>query len=232
MRLKDCGKISRIILALDFIGDNLRRRLSEVLERVAAVKIGLLFLLDKEDSTLLDILIDKKVYILADLKLADIPKIMTSICKKIADKANGVIAHAFVGSQAIRKLRESLNEIGLELFIVTAMTHPGAEEFMNKHFSEFLNMAKGLADGIVAPATFRKYILQARKVLKDKIILSPGIGTQGAAYGQALKSGADFEIIGRAITLAEDPVKETEKINRIHGKIIKANRVFVNHRFD
>lgn len=226
MRLEDYKKRSRIILALDFIEDNLRRRFDEVLEKVAAVKIGLPFLLGKENSALLDMLINKGVYILADLKLADIPKIMTSICEKMAEKANGVIAHAFVGSQAIKELRESLNEIGLELFIVTAMTHPGAEEFINKYFDEFLNMAKDLADGIVAPATFRRYILQARKILKNKIILAPGIGAQGAAYGQALKSGADFEIIGRAITLADDPIKEIEKINRIHKEIIKDEHGF------
>ncbi len=221
MKLEAYRNKSRIILAIDFIGDNLSKRLDEIIEKIAAVKIGLPMLLSKKGSLVLNMLAESGAYIIADLKLADIPKIMVETCKRVAEKTNGIIAHAFIGSQALRELQEYLNEIGIELFLVTAMTHPGAEEFINRHFEEFLVVAKDLADGIVAPATFRKYIVEARKKLKTKLILSPGVGAQGASLGLALESGADFEIIGRAITLSEDPVEEIEKINSIHKKIIE-----------
>ncbi len=44
---------------------------------------------------------------------------------------------------------------------------------------------------------------------------------QGAPFGSALKVGADFEIIGRSITLSLNPIEETKKI-------LEAQKHFLN----
>ena len=66
-----------------------------------------------------------------------------------------------------------------------------------------------------------QYIQKARKDLRYQgIIISPGIGAQGASPGDALKAGADFEIIGRMIIKAEDPVEVVSKINKIQKNVL------------
>jgi len=47
------------------------------------------------------------------------------------------------------------------------------------------------------------------------------VGVQGAPPASALRAGADFEIIGRSVVLAEDPLGELERI-------VEAQRVFLH----
>ncbi|MEM0002219.1 MAG: hypothetical protein QW211_04935 [Desulfurococcaceae archaeon] len=57
----------------------------------------------------------------------------------------------------------------------------------------------------MAPATRPEVIKYIRSKLGTNVkILSPGVGAQGASPGDALCAGADYEIIGRAITHAVD----------------------------
>ncbi len=46
------------------------------------------------------------------------------------------------------------------------------------------------------------------------IILTPGIGAQGAQPGDAIKNGADYEIVGRAIYTSDNPQKSAEEIRK------------------
>ncbi|MEM4743157.1 MAG: orotidine 5'-phosphate decarboxylase, partial [Pyrobaculum sp.] len=39
-------------------------------------------------------------------------------------------------------------------------------------------------------------------------IISPGIGAQGGAPGDALKAGADFEIVGRYLLESPDRIRQ------------------------
>jgi len=221
MELANLKSKSRIILALDHLGklrdENILRK---VIANVAGVKIGLPLVLSEGLSYVVNLLSNKDVYVLADFKLADIPDIMIRVSERIAGFVDGVIAHAFVGREAISKLREFLKSHGVELFLVVAMTHRGAEEFINRHTEEFIEIARDYADGVVAPATFPDKISLARRILEDKVIVSPGIGAQGAEVGSAIRMGADFEIIGRLITMSEDPLAVVNEINRIHRKIL------------
>ena len=47
----------------------------------------------------------------------------------------------------------------------------------------------------------------ARERFPSDVIISPGIGVQGGRIGCAVKSGADFGIVGRSIYESSDPVK-------------------------
>jgi len=53
-------------------------------------------------------------------------------------------------------------------------------------------------------------------VLDGKIpIYSPGVGAQGGEIEAALKAGANYLIVGRAITLSENPAESAKNIRNI-----------------
>lgn len=146
--------------------------------------------------------------LIADLKLADIGDIMALVAKWLKTAGfNTVIAHGFVGyKQGLEVLARTCKEEGMNLVMVVSMSHEGSKEFIDKHIDDFLELVKTVeAWGIVAPATRPEVIKYIRSKLRAGVkILSPGVGVQGAFPGDALCAGADYEIIGRAITHAAD----------------------------
>lgn len=151
----------------------------------------------------------------ADFKLADIGYTMRLVASTVADYVDAFIAHAFVGVEgALAELKDMLDERGRKLVLVVSMSHPGSREVMDKVFDELLGVASRLGVwGVVAPATRPAMIRRAREALGPGVkILSPGVGAQGARPGDALCAGADYEIVGRAITGAEDPAAAAEEV--------------------
>ncbi len=75
------------------------------------------------------------------------------------------------------------------------------------------------ADGIVVGATYPQKIAEVKGVVGEKVaIYSPGVGAQGGSAETAIKSGANYIIIGREITLAADPAKAAgELVDSIKG---------------
>ena len=223
---------SRLILALDVysseLGDSCRfdifRKADELLSAlksyVVGVKIGLpttLYLgLDKVKE-----LIDshREYFFIADFKLADIGYIDKILCRFANSVGfDGIIAHSSIGYEG--GLKEIVNEVhrwGGAVFAVVAMSHKGAEEFLNRHFLSLLNISlKAGVDGFILPATMPKYISSVRRrVGREKVILSPGVVKQGAKVGAAVRRGADFEIIGRGIYASEDPVGKAREYSSI-----------------
>ncbi|MCJ7463580.1 MAG: orotidine 5'-phosphate decarboxylase, partial [Thermoplasmata archaeon] len=61
------------------------------------------------------------------------------------------------------------------------------------------------ARGIVAPATRPERIAALRKIIGGLEIISPGVGAQGGKASDAIRAGADYIIVGRAIYDAPDP---------------------------
>jgi len=110
-------------------------------------------------------------------------------------------------------------ENGLKLITVVSMTRPGSGEFIDKHFEELVELTiKSSAWGCVIGANKPDYIARARKLFRERgvdvKIRSSGIGVQGAKPGSALKLGADYEIVGRAVTWSEKP---REKLLEYYG---------------
>jgi len=161
MRLRELATRSRVIVALDFMSDKLMNMISILSRHIAGVKIGLPYILENGLHGL-EILRNEELYVLADFKLADIPAIMSRVVNYIKDFVNGIIVHAFIGRNAIEALRKVTDTHDIDLFLVVAMTHKSADDFINKNFREFLEMALHLSDGIIAPATFPRFIREAR----------------------------------------------------------------------
>jgi orotidine-5'-phosphate decarboxylase len=69
------------------------------------------------------------------------------------------------------------------------------------------------ADGVVVGATYPEKIREIHEILKSNVpIYSPGIGVQGGAAETALKSGARYLIVGREITLAQNPSETAKRL--------------------
>ena len=68
------------------------------------------------------------------------------------------------------------------------------------------------ASGIIAPGTRTERIRELRKIVGNLLILTPGIGAQGGSASEAIKAGADFVIVGRAIYNASSPRNAAENI--------------------
>jgi orotidine-5'-phosphate decarboxylase len=96
---------------------------------------------------------------------------------------------------------------------VCSMSHPGSEEFLNRHAEELMarSWSAGV-DGFILPAQKPDLISRARASYPEALIFCPGVGFQGASPGSAISAGADFEIVGRTILSSENPRKEAEGI--------------------
>ena len=166
--------------------------------------------------------------VIADLKLADIGYVMSLITKVVADAGvNTVIAHAFVGTEgALSELSRVCSELGIKLVLVTFMSHPGAVRVMKRVFSDLLSIVKEInAWGVVLPATMPDVVKSGREYLGPSFkILAPGVGAQGAAPGDALCAGADYEIVGRLITRAENPLKVALEVIKKQEERVRACR--------
>ena len=62
-------------------------------------------------------------------------------------------------------------------------------------------------------ATYPEKIREIHEILGENVpIYSPGIGAQGGAAETALKAGARYLIVGREITLAQNPAEAAKKL--------------------
>jgi len=117
----------------------------------------------------------------------------------------------------MNELKEYLDSRGKKLVLVATMSNPGASKIIDKVIDDVITVIERLKPwGIVAPATRTEKIKYLRRRLPDTIILSPGIGAQGAKPGSAIRAGANYEIIGRMIAMAANPLKVIEEIRAFY----------------
>lgn len=197
-------KDTRMILALDETdGEKALAIVRKVEKYIDAVKINwpLVLSAGPEMITRLSEITD----VICDFKVADIPNTVTLIVKNaVARGASAVIVHAFTGDDSLRAAVEAAGDA--EIYAVTEMSHPGGKMFTAKHAEEMAELGvKCGAAGFIAPATRPERIAAIRKIIGDLKILSPGVGAQGGSASSAIKAGADYVIVGRAIYGAEDP---------------------------
>ncbi len=195
---------------------------------LAGVKIGLPAIVSQGLGWVKGVLEAVEGLRVADLKLADIGAIMRIVIERLASAGfDAVIMHAFVGDEgALDEAVDWCRAHGVKAIAVVSMSHPGSAKFIDKHTKEMVEMCRRLGVwGFVAPATRPSMIKLVRDLAPDSRILSPGVGAQGATPGQALCAGADYEIVGRAITRAEDPRKALEEMAKLQREALQKCRV-------
>jgi len=202
-----------LILALDVLSREKALQLAELLEEYFdAIKIGYPLILHaglgivKEISSISPVI--------ADLKIADIPNTNRLICEAVLGAgAVGIIAHAFPGKDSLLACADCARGFGAELFVVTDMSHPGAEQFMAPQAERMARLAvEAEASGVVAPATRPERIRLIRSIIGNKLIISPGVGAQGGSAREALQAGADYLIVGRSVYGSADPLASTKEL--------------------
>ncbi len=199
MRLKH-----RLILALDIPDpDRARTIAAAARDSVDAIKVNWPLVMAGGLGIVKDL--SGLGYVLADLKVADIPNTNRLIVEQArAAGASGIICHAFAGEDSVRACVEAARPG--EAFVVTEMSHPGGQEFTAKHAEDFARLAvRAGAAGIIAPATRPERVKVLRGLVGTRLILAPGVGAQGGTPADAILAGADAIIVGRAIYDAPDP---------------------------
>jgi len=196
-------KKNRIILALDVTSRADALRVVEAAkDYVDAVKIGWPLILAVGPDIISEIAKNKDV--ICDMKIADIPNTNRLIVEQAMKRgASAVIAHGFTGDDSVKACVDAAKG---QVFVLTEMSHPGARQFTAPVADKLAALAKSAgARGIVAPATRPERIAELRKIIGNLEIISPGVGAQGGKASDALKAGADYIIVGRAIYEAPDP---------------------------
>jgi orotidine-5'-phosphate decarboxylase len=158
---------------------------------------------------------------IADIKLNDIENtnaVAVDLLTKMGFDA--VIANPFIGKNALASLVQKAHKADAGIIALVYMSHREANEGFGLEvqgrglYKVFLGRAAAAgADGIVVGATQLEILEEVAGRLP---VYSPGVGAQGGSAEQALRSGADYLIIGRSIVEAKQPTKIAKEIqNRI-----------------
>ncbi len=203
-------KNTRVILALDVTTrDDALRVVGAVKDHVDAIKINWPLVLGAGPGMITEL--SKVRQVICDFKISDIPNTNRLIVEQaMARGASAVICHGFAGDDSVRACVDAAKG---QVFVLTEMSHPGGKQFTAPVADRLAALAKAAgARGIVAPATRPDRISALRKIVGGLEIITPGVGAQGGKASDALRAGADFVIVGRAIYDAPDPGAAARKL--------------------
>ena len=233
---------SNIILALDLQPDEPNLLLSKsmkILEAVhpyiCALKINRQLVLPlglfNGVQTIVNRAHDLGLVTIMDAKINDIGNTNRVIAEYYYKTGfDAVIASPFIGwEEGLQPIFDIAQKMNRGVILLVYMSHKGAVEgygqivqdsTTQKSVSQYRIFAqkalKWKADGAVVGATVPDKIREVKALLKDEVpIYSPGIGAQGGDIEAALRAGAKYLIVGRAIVEAKDPAKAAEQIKDI-----------------
>jgi len=140
---------------------------------------------------------------------------------------DAIIANPFVGwEEGLKPLFDVSKRLDRGVILLTYMSHKGAVEgygqtiidsLTGEQMPQYVAFAKKAvqwgADGVVVGATRPDKIAEVKAILGGKAaIYSPGVGAQGGVPEAAVRAGADYLIVGREITMAQDPAEAAQKL--------------------
>ena len=206
---------NNIILALDVMDEKKAIQICEnINDYINTIKIGYPLAL-AEGLEIIKTLKEKFNFkIICDFKVADIDATNSKICKETFKAgADAIICHGFVGQDSVQACLDEAKKYKKDIFLLTEMSHPGAEMFLQKNAESIAKM--GVSMGIknyVAPATRLNRLSVIRNIVgKDAFIISPGVGKQGGDGKKTLQY-ANAIIVGRSIYEAKNPKTACENI--------------------
>jgi len=228
---------SKVILALDLKGPNAIEKAERILEDISSyicgVKINkhlmLPFGLRRIES------IVRKVHefglpVIADCKMCDIGSTNQMEASLYFDVGFDAITVMPLPGwvEGLESTFHLAEERDKGILAVVYMSHKGASEFFeatvydeelrkfDKLYMVFLRKAiKWHADGFVIGATRPSIIRRVKEMVGDKPIFSPGVIVQGGSLVDALKAGASYVIIGRAICESPNPIDKAKELKNL-----------------
>ena len=222
---------SKIIVALDYADAKSALALVNQLDpSLCKLKIGK-ELFTATGPKLVETMINKGFKLFLDLKFHDIPNTVAKACTAASSLGVWMLnVHASGGLTMMQAAREGVDKSNQKpyLIAVTVLTSMNQEIFnqlgIHKTICEqVLDLAnltkKGGLDGVVCSAMETQMLRQ--KLGTDFCLVTPGIRPANASHEDqsrvvtpqdALNVGANYLVIGRPITQAEDPLRALENI--------------------
>ncbi len=237
------NKKTRIVLALDFPYQNAEQRqrllvkaqdvLHAVHPYICAVKINHHLVLPLGTfngvQKLITSIHEKELPAIMDCKANDIGASNQIIAEYYyAAGFDALIANPFVGwEEGLKPVFDVAHKQQRGVILLAYMSHKAANEGYGQTVCDaetgrktlqYVSFAKKAlewnADGVVVGATVPEKIREIHEILRGKVpIYSPGIGAQGGTAETALKSGASYLIVGREITLAQNPAEAAKALS-------------------
>lgn len=222
----------KIIVALDFdTAENALKLAKRLTPGACRLKVGK-ELFTAAGPALVEQLMQDGFEVFLDLKFHDIPNTVAAACKAAARLGVWMVnVHALGGHNMLNAAREAL-EVATsrpKLIAVTVLTSMGQEDLREIGIDAtpqdtVLRLARlsqrcGL-DGVVCSA--REAALLRRELGQGFNLVTPGIRPANAAADdqnrvmtpmEALRAGADYLVVGRPITRADDPLGVLNEIN-------------------
>ncbi len=223
----------RLIVVLDYPDLNSALAMADTLDpRLCRVKVGK-ELFTRAGHEVLRALKSRGFEVFLDLKYHDIPNTVAQAVLAAAEAGVWMVnVHASGGARMMMAARDALNKISPEsrplLIGVTVLTSMSQEELnalgVSGSLEEQVIRLAGLAkdsglDGVVCSA------LEAQRIKQvcgpEFVTVTPGIRPAGSSANdqtrimtpeQAIRSGADYLVVGRPITAASDPMDATKRI--------------------
>ncbi|WON74547.1 orotidine-5'-phosphate decarboxylase [Nitrosospira sp. Is2] len=221
---------SRIIVALDFSSERQALDLVVMLDpALCRVKVGK-ELFTAAGPQLIAKLMALGFEVFLDLKFHDIPSTVANACKVAAGMGVWMMnVHALGGRRMLSAAREAVPAGSAKLIAVTLLTSMersdlsdiGLEQDPKEVVARLAWLARDCGlDGVVCSA------LEAQSLRKTMgagfCLVTPGIRPANAALNEqkrvttpreAIENGADYLVIGRPITQAEDPISMLRRLN-------------------
>ncbi|MEC4813719.1 MAG: orotidine-5'-phosphate decarboxylase [Scytonema sp. PMC 1069.18] len=226
----------RIIVALDVPDEQAGVALVERLASVSFWKVGL-ELFTSTGPSILEMLKSRQKSIFLDLKFHDIPNTVAGACRVAAGYGVDLLTiHATAGRDCLKAATEAVqagaSKAGVKppkLIAITLLTSISSRQLafdlkipleLPEYALEMALMAQEMSlDGAVCSP---QEVAQLRQTCGDDFLLvCPGVRPTWSEAGdqrrsltpaQAFKAGADYLVIGRPITAAENPELAWEKI--------------------
>lgn len=219
----------KIIVALDVNSREKAMELAKSLEGSGCwLKVGLeLYALS--GLSLIDAFKSMGFNIFLDLKLHDIPTTVEKTMKVLVGSGADLIdVHCSGGYEMMARAAEVCHQAGKKVIGVTVLTSMGEKELSaigvsGKPVEQVVSLAKlaqkaGL-DGVVASAQEAKALRQ--ECGADFLLVTPGIRPAGSEKNdqtriltpsQAMEAGSTYLVVGRPITMAENPREALENL--------------------
>jgi orotidine-5'-phosphate decarboxylase len=225
------NQLPKIFVALDFGDEDTAKTFVKKLSpNLCGLKVGK-ELFTSSGPSLIKWIHEKGFYTFLDLKFHDIPTTVKKACRTAADLGVSILnVHALGGAKMMDAAREGVNESDNNPFLVAVTILTSHDEGSLKdigiqgNLQQTINKlaidaARAKLDGIVCSA--QDIPLVKDTLPENFIFITPGIRLNDEKDDQkrimtpndAIKNGASFLVIGRPVTLSDDPVKTLIKIN-------------------
>lgn len=221
----------KIIVALDYAdGQSAMDLVNQLTPELCRLKVGK-ELFTSAGPAFIENIQEKGFEVFLDLKFHDIPNTVAKACEAAAKLGVWMVnVHALGGRKMMQSARQALEAFAkppklIAVTILTSMDEQDLKEVGLRGSAEdnVVSLAKlaeqcGL-DGVVCSP---KEVAQLRQKLgTDFWLITPGVRPQGSAQDdqkrtmtpkEALRSGANYLVVGRPITKAENPLEALKGI--------------------